>query len=540
MDTGRPGPHAADRSRHAEGDGQGLGPRRRGQELVHVVLRQHRVARRVAESGGVALRRHRRRAGAGERERRGGVAQGSGVPRRARCDIRERPGGLAARRERRLCRVQQPQDGRLQAVPAAERRPRPDVGVDCLEPARARQRVDARGRSSRSETAVRRHRVRPVLHPRRRRLVGAAQGRHPDDRRARHQDPGPRERPRRRHLRPRHLHPRRLHPAAPVEAGRPRPAIHVVPGEDRAGLHPVGALRHARQGLLRRVVLPRAEPALRRGVHLLHEGRLGDAREEAAGGRARGGEEGRGGALSEPRPIRRRGEGRGAGGRDDGEGRRGQRRAQPCRAGVGRIPPHRVGPAVPALRADVAAARPGQRPVLRAARRANGRARALHGVVRHTCGRCVGARRHAAALRGRGHEQIVAPRGEPGRDGRVQPEDRAAAAGGDGRDRVGRRGAEADRPHQEGPRQHTGRRSEAGLRRPDHRAPAQGPAGSAERRLRNGAAELPDARGHRRSRRRHRVGAVRHNSADCGEQPAGLRDRGRRVLDRAGTAASAR
>ena len=46
----QPGPHAAARPQHAEGDGPGLAARRGGQGPVHVDLRQHRLARRVGRS----------------------------------------------------------------------------------------------------------------------------------------------------------------------------------------------------------------------------------------------------------------------------------------------------------------------------------------------------------------------------------------------------------------------------------------------------------------------------------------------------------
>ena len=48
-----------------------------------------------------------------------------------------RPRGLAARRRHRLRRLRQPQEGRLQALPAQEHRPRPDLDVDRRRPARA-------------------------------------------------------------------------------------------------------------------------------------------------------------------------------------------------------------------------------------------------------------------------------------------------------------------------------------------------------------------------------------------------------------------
>ena len=85
-DTGRaisPRPHAAARSQHAAGHGQGLGTRRRREEHLDRALRQHLRDRREPEEGRAALRRHRRRPDPGERGRRRALAEDRQVARRA-------------------------------------------------------------------------------------------------------------------------------------------------------------------------------------------------------------------------------------------------------------------------------------------------------------------------------------------------------------------------------------------------------------------------------------------------------------------------
>ena len=203
--------------------------------------------------------------------------------------------------------LQQPQERRLQALRPEERRPRPHLDVRHRRPPGARQRLDDR-RGHRGEGApLRRHRVRPLLHPRRREEVGAAQGRHARDRRARPRDPEARGRPRGRHLRPRLLRPRRPHAAARREAGRPRRGGAHLPGEARARLHPVDALRPQGEGVPRRDVLHRAQPALRRRLHLLPEGRGEDEAQGAPRRREGGGEEGGGDRVPGRRRAARRG-----------------------------------------------------------------------------------------------------------------------------------------------------------------------------------------------------------------------------------------
>ena len=201
---------------------------------------------------------HRRRPRAGERGRREDLAPPGDLPGRPGDELRQRPLRLALRRERRLRRLQQPQERRLQAVLPAQRRPRPHLDVRHRRPPRARQRLDDR-RGHRGEgPPLRGDRVRALLQPGRRQEVGAAQGRHAGDRRARPRDPEAGERPRRGHLRPRLLRPRRPHAAPAREAGRPRQGGAHLPGEARPRLHPLDPLRPQGEGVPRRDVLHRA------------------------------------------------------------------------------------------------------------------------------------------------------------------------------------------------------------------------------------------------------------------------------------------
>ena len=94
-----PRPDAPDRPEPAAGDGARLERRRRRQERLDVVLREHRLPGREPEEGGARLRRHRRRPRPGDRGRRRGLAEGRHVPGRARDDLRRRP--RSRRRTRR-------------------------------------------------------------------------------------------------------------------------------------------------------------------------------------------------------------------------------------------------------------------------------------------------------------------------------------------------------------------------------------------------------------------------------------------------------
>ena len=72
---------------------------------------------------------HRRRPRPGERGRREDLAPPGDLPGRPGDELRQRPLRLPLRRERRLRRLQQPQERRLQALLPAQRRPRPHLGV---------------------------------------------------------------------------------------------------------------------------------------------------------------------------------------------------------------------------------------------------------------------------------------------------------------------------------------------------------------------------------------------------------------------------
>ena len=111
--SGRPRRHVGGRERRslaqpeARGDpdhGQGVAARLGRAQRLDDRAQQHRVARRVAAARGAHLRRHRRRAGAGDRGRREELAQGGAVPRRAAVDVRERRVRVAARRQHRVRR----------------------------------------------------------------------------------------------------------------------------------------------------------------------------------------------------------------------------------------------------------------------------------------------------------------------------------------------------------------------------------------------------------------------------------------------------
>ncbi len=126
-----------------------------------------------------------------------------------------RPARLAARRRRRLRRLRQPQDGRLQALRPASSADRGRTWTSIAADLPERGTVYALAEDPvAARPALRRHRVRPLRHPRRRRRLGRAQRRPADDSGPRPRDPEARGRPRRRHLRPRLLRPRRPHAAA--------------------------------------------------------------------------------------------------------------------------------------------------------------------------------------------------------------------------------------------------------------------------------------------------------------------------------------
>ena len=291
--------------------------------------------------------------------------------------------------------------GDFKPYAAAQRRPRPYLDLRHRRSARARQRLDDRRGHRRARPPLRGHRVRALLHPRRREEVGPAQGRPARDRRARPRDPEARGRPGDRDLRPRLLRPRRPDAPAPRHARRPRAGGAHVPREARARLHPTDALRPQGEGVPRRDLLHRPQPALRRGLHLLPEGRGEDEAEGAPRRREGGGEEGDGDRVPGPGRAPRRSPRGGPRGRPHRQGRGRQRRAAPERPREGRRPPRGLGPALPGGGPDVPQARPhGRREsLLRRAHRAARRARDLHRVVREAGGRRPHRLRRAADVR---------------------------------------------------------------------------------------------------------------------------------------------
>ncbi len=90
---------------------------------VDVDLRQRGQLRREPARGGPDLRRHRRWPDLDVARRRRHVDQGREVPRRARHELRHRAHRRPLRRPGGLRDLQQPQEGRLRALRAAQRRP---------------------------------------------------------------------------------------------------------------------------------------------------------------------------------------------------------------------------------------------------------------------------------------------------------------------------------------------------------------------------------------------------------------------------------
>ena len=172
---GEPRPDASARPQQAQADGPRLERRRGRQERLDLVLRQHRGARRVAAQGGPALRRHRRRPDPGQRGRRQGLAQARDVPRRARAVLR-----LAASTPSRFdvntvyATFENHKKGDFKPYVLKST----DLGRTWTpitgEPAGARPGLGA-GRGPRGpRPALRRHRVRRVLHQRRRPASGCS------------------------------------------------------------------------------------------------------------------------------------------------------------------------------------------------------------------------------------------------------------------------------------------------------------------------------------------------------------------------------
>ncbi len=127
-----------------------------------------------------------------------------------------------------------------------EHRPGPDLEEHRRRPPQEGHGLQLHPGPQGREAALCGHRVRRLLHNRRRRTLGAAQGRHAHHRRPRHGDPGSRKRPGACHLRPRVLHPGRLqpparaHPCAPAGEGR------ALPREEGMDVHPLHAPRSSR------------------------------------------------------------------------------------------------------------------------------------------------------------------------------------------------------------------------------------------------------------------------------------------------------
>ena len=201
--------------------------------------------------------------------------------------------------ERRLRGLRQPQARRLHALPPPERRPGRDLDLDRGRPAGARHRLRDRAGLREARPALRRHRVRPLLHARRRQEVGAAEGRPADDRGARPGDPAARERPGARHLRARLLRPRRLLRAAARLEGVAREGSRPLPGQVGGVLRAGGTAGAQGEVLPGRGLLRGSEPPVRRGRDVLPEGRD----QEAAAPRARRRRSGRSSAATRS-PIR--------------------------------------------------------------------------------------------------------------------------------------------------------------------------------------------------------------------------------------------
>ena len=251
------------------------------------------VARRVAADGGPALRRHRRRADPGDRGRRRALAEGRAASRACpRCTYVSRLERLAPRRRRRSTPRSTTTRWATSSPTCCEHRPRPDAGprspATCPSAARStRSRED----HVEPEPALRRHRVRPLLHARRRQASGSSS-------RAACRPIAVRDLAIQRrendlvvgHLRPRLLRPRRLLAAAPRRraAAARRGGRRCSRCKPRWLYIPAVAARRARtrpfQG---ESLLHRAQPAVRRHLHLLPEGRAQDPQKQRRRSRRR-------------------------------------------------------------------------------------------------------------------------------------------------------------------------------------------------------------------------------------------------------------
>ena len=127
---------------------------------------------------------------------------------------------LALRPRHRLRRHRQSSQRRLEAVPLQDHRLRQDLVERRRQPSRQGPHQRAARGLRQPQPALRRHRVRPVRHARRRQGVEEVHDRPAQRPRGRHPDPPARPRPDRRHPRTLDLHRRRHHPARTAQGCR--------------------------------------------------------------------------------------------------------------------------------------------------------------------------------------------------------------------------------------------------------------------------------------------------------------------------------
>ena len=172
---------------------------------------------------GAALRRHRRRPDPGHRGRR----RAGAASRSARCRASRRPPSSTTSRP--TCTTPTPSTSRSTTTRSATSRPTCSRAPTAAAPGarspatcRPAPRVAGRAGPRQARPAVRRHRVRDLLHRRRRRPLDQADRRRADHLVPRPRHPAARERPGGRVLRPRLLRARRLLAAAGDRRDRPR------------------------------------------------------------------------------------------------------------------------------------------------------------------------------------------------------------------------------------------------------------------------------------------------------------------------------
>ena len=121
----------SDRSRNAVADGRQGGGVRDRQARRRAVVRQHRVAGRIAEAGRRDLRRHRRRQGPHDAGRRQDLDRHHRpVPERAEERVRVAARALGARSQRRLRELRQPSRRRHEHLRLRQRRRRQQLPLD--------------------------------------------------------------------------------------------------------------------------------------------------------------------------------------------------------------------------------------------------------------------------------------------------------------------------------------------------------------------------------------------------------------------------